>query len=72
MRCIAVPVGSLTCTTLSCRPAVMKSSSVSTFRMKLALIGFGRSCSEAEQSQFHMAALGSARGTSVGSFLPCL
>lgn len=36
--------GSPTCTTLSCRPAVMKSSSVSTLRMKLARMGLGRSC----------------------------
>lgn len=34
----------LTCTTRSCSPAVMNSSSVSTLRMKLALIGLGRSC----------------------------
>lgn len=30
----------------------MKSSSVSTFRMKLARIGFGRSCGEAEHKPF--------------------
>lgn len=43
-QCICVVLTLLlTCTTLSCRPAVMKSSSVSTLRMKLARIGFGRS-----------------------------
>lgn len=40
----------LTCTTLSCRPAVMKSSSVSTFKMKLARIAFGRSYSDTENA----------------------
>lgn len=72
VRCIAVPVGSLTCTTLSCRPAVMKSSSVSTFRMKLALIGFGRSCGETEQSRLTRQLPGPPTGRlRVHSYLVC-
>ena len=60
MRQLA-PVGRLTCTTLSCRPAVMKSSSVSTFRTKLARIGFGRSCGDTESDSLDSSAGREAR-----------